>query len=174
MAEAVRNGITAACPSRRRGLPARTEGRYDRNRGDDTSCRGQHGRPRAGAPWTRRQQARAGQRQARRAVDRHPPGHIVRPADIGLHDQLIDAETAAEAVFGQDHRAEDHVEQAAASAAQAASWPERRARPVTARASAVLKVIGLWLPKRKTAVARTNQDTITATPTAAHTRPPPW
>ena len=46
------------------------------------------------------------------------------------------------------------------------------AAPVTARASAVLKVIGFWLPKRNTAVARASQATIAVTPIAAHSRPP--
>ena len=46
------------------------------------------------------------------------------------------------------------------------------ATPVTTKASAVLNDIGFWLPKCKTAVARTNQAAITARPTATHSRPP--
>src|ERR1022692_465390 len=46
------------------------------------------------------------------------------------------------------------------------------ATPVTATASAVLNDIGCWLPKRKTAVARANQATITVRPPATHSRPP--
>src|ERR1700683_780652 len=46
------------------------------------------------------------------------------------------------------------------------------ATPVTTKASAVLNDIGFSLPKRKMAVARTNQATITVRPTAAHSRPP--
>jgi len=36
----------------------------------------------------------------------------VRRGDVGLHDQLIDAEIAVEGVFGQYHHAQDRVEQA--------------------------------------------------------------
>ena len=89
-----------------------SEGRLDRDRGDDRCCCGQHDRPPAGAPWTPHQQARTDQRQAHRGVDRHPPGHSVRPGDIGLHEQLIDAEIVAEGVLGEYQRAEDRVKQA--------------------------------------------------------------
>jgi hypothetical protein len=46
------------------------------------------------------------------------------------------------------------------------------AAPVTAKASAVSKAIALWLPKVTTVVARAYHAAITATPTAAHSRPP--
>ena len=152
------------------GVP---EGRYGRNHADDTSRRGQRGRPSAGAPWT--PPGRAAPASTRHtAVLIAVLRHHVRRAEIGLHEQLIDAETAAEDVFGQYHRAEDRVEHACGQRrpgrflASATS-----ATPVTTKASAVLNDIGFWLPKRKMTVARTNQATITSGPRRRTAGPPP-
>ena len=112
--------------------------------------------------------------QAHRGVDRRPSGNARRPADISFHDQLIDAKTAAQQVLGQHRQAKSRVEHARHQRRPGTSGGQHgtSAAPVTARASAVLNVIGFWLPKRKTAVARASQATITVTPIAAHSRPP--
>jgi hypothetical protein len=122
------------------GIP---EGRYDRNRGDNRSRCRQHGRPSAGAPWTPHQQPGTGQRQAHRGIGCWPPGHNVRRAEIGLYEQLIDTETAAQGVFGQDHRAEDRVEHARCQRRSRPSPDQRDERdPGQKTASAVLNDIG--------------------------------
>ena len=112
---------------------------------------------------------------ARGCVTAGLPGYVQRPADVRLHDQLIDARTAAQHVLGQHRQAKSRIEYAPHQRRPGTSggqYGHQCGPRFTARASAVLKDIGFWLPKRSKAVARASPATITVTPIAAHSRPP--
>ena len=173
---AVRKGIADHMPPPVSGGVAGgvPEGRDDRDRADDRSCRGHDGGRRRG---------------------RHGP-HTSRAAPVSVrHTAVLIGRPAGQqrAVRGdRPSRTADRCRDCGRGRTRPASprrgprrtrpppappgaesWPARRARPRSPRKpSAVLNDIGCWLPKRKMTVARANQAAITVRPTAAHSRPP--
>ena len=73
---------------------------------------GHRGGPHAAPPRTAHQEGRADQHQAHRGDDRRPSRDVGPRVEVSPHHQLVDAETTAQRVLGQDQQAQGHVEHA--------------------------------------------------------------